>query len=711
MPTNSGPIYRSDLLCIKIDDSSQVSVDDLVSQYNDVITCLLDVHAPNSEVTCRLRRRSDPWYDEECRTSKSQTRLFERRYKRWDSDYARGCWTQSLRTLHRLVENKRCQYWKAKIDSQPDPRALWKCIDNILCRGEEPISSATIITGNNFADFFENKVNDIRAVTEGAPPAEFVDAASTEQLSNFTPVSTDDVIKQVMDAPNKYSSLDPLPTWLLKSNIDLLAPHIACIFNNSMKFGVVPTQFKEAFIMPLLKKPMLDKDDVGNYRPVSNLSVLSKTLERIISSQAIAYLTAADLLPLHQSAYRKYHSTETALLKVCADLIEAMDQGNHALLGLLDLSAAFDTVDQDILIERLSRSYGIRSAALNWFCSYLNNRKQSVQFNGDVSTVRTLKFGVPQGSVLGPLLFILYTADLGKLMDSCGISSHFYADDSQLYTAGKPFASDDVRQRMKLGIEKIAMWMKSNRLRMNSSKTDFLWCATRRRCHQLSTEAMLIDDASLIPSSTVRDLGVILQPDMSMTSHVNQIVGRCFRQLRLIKSCVKSLTFQAARTAVNSFVISRVDYCNSLLAGIPKCLLDRLQSVLNASAKLLCGCRKYDHVTPLLRDRLHWLPVPQRIEFKLCLLTFKSLRGMAPRYIADLCLPMSAAESGYNLRSTAHGDLRVPKTCTKFGDRAFSVAGPRARNRLPVDIRACVSVDSFKRKLKQHLFYIAYGLN
>ena len=170
-----------------------------------------------------------------------------------------------------------------------------------------------------------------------------------------------------MDAPNKYSSVDPLPTWLLKSNIDLLAPHIACIFNISMMSGVVLSQFKEAFITPLLKKPTPDKDDIANHRPVSNLSVLSKTLERIISGQVIAYLTVADLLPLHQSAYRRGNATETALLKVCADLIEAiMDQGNLVLLGQLDLSATLDTVDQDIIIKRLSRSYGIRSTALNY---------------------------------------------------------------------------------------------------------------------------------------------------------------------------------------------------------------------------------------------------------------------------------------------------------------------------------------------------------
>lgn len=428
----------------------------------------------------------------------------------------------------------------------------------------------------------------------------------------------------------------------------------------------------------------------------------------IISRQMIDYLTNAGLLPLHQSAYRKYHSTETALLKVCADLIEAMDSGNHVLLGLLDLSAAFDTVDQDILIERLSRSYGVQSTALNWFRSYLANRKQSVQFNGQKSSVRNLRFGVPQGSVLGPLLFLLYTADLGKLAESCGLSSHFYADDSQLYASGRPSASEEVRQRMKLGIEKIARWMESNRLRMNPSKTDFLWCATRRRCHQLSTAALTIEGASVVPSCKVRNLGVVLESDMSMTSHVNQTVGRCFRQLRLIRSCVKALTFEAARTVINSFVLSRVDYCNGLLAGSPRCLLDRLQSVLNAAAKLLCGCRKYDHVTPLLRDRLHWLPVPQRIDFKLGLLTYRALHGMAPDYIADFCRPTSAAESGLRLRSATNYDLRIRRTPTKFGDRAFSVAGPRMWNKLPIDIRSAESLNSFKRKLKQHLFSIAY---
>jgi hypothetical protein len=169
--------FRTDLqesyLCVDIGDSSHVELDTLVSQYNEVITSLLDVHAPYSKITCRVRRRSDLWYDSECRAMKKQTRLLELRYKRWLSEHARGRWTQSLRTLHRLVDGKRCHYWKAKIDSQPDPRVFWRSIDNILCRGKELASSTTKITANDFADFFEKKVNDIRAATAGESPAEF----------------------------------------------------------------------------------------------------------------------------------------------------------------------------------------------------------------------------------------------------------------------------------------------------------------------------------------------------------------------------------------------------------------------------------------------------------------------------------------------------------------------------------------------------------
>src|SRR6218665_2576316 len=157
--------------------------------------------------------------------------------------------------------------------------------------------------------------------------------------------------------------------------------------------------------------------------------------------------------------------------------------------------------------------------------------------------------------------------------------------------------------------------------------------------------------ALIRPSTYVRDLGVLLESDLSMRRHVAWTVGCCFRQLRLIRSCIKSLSLGAAKAAVAAFVTSRVDRYNSLLAGAPACLLDGLQSVLNAAARLICNRRKYDHVTPLLRNVLHWLPVPFRIEYKLCLLVFLSLHGASPEYLRDFCAGTDSSASGLRLRS------------------------------------------------------------
>src|SRR6218665_1480677 len=238
--------------------------------------------------------------------------------------------------------------------------------------------------------------------------------------------------------------------------------HIASLFNLSLSTGVVPTSYKDAYVILGFKKPTLPCEDLSSYRPISNLPFLSKLLKRVVSVQLTDYLSSAGLLPGHQSAYRKFHSTETALHKVATDLIEAIDAGDHALLGLLDLSAAFDTVDHGVLVERLARPYGLRSTALDWLRSYLLDRRQSVFYDGVSSSVRSLVCGVPQGSVLGPLLFLLYTADVGELAASLGLSSHFYADDSQLYTWGHPSSDGLQRRRMELGVEQIAEWMRSN---------------------------------------------------------------------------------------------------------------------------------------------------------------------------------------------------------------------------------------------------------
>ena len=194
-----------------------------------------------------------------------------------------------------------------------------------------------------------------------------------------------------------------------------------------------------------------------------------------MAKQLVTYLTVHGLLPRLQSAYRARHSTETALLKVTSDILSALDNGDLASLALLDLSAAFDTVDHDILLRRMRVSYGIDGVALQWFRSYLGGRTQFVKYRGCCSSKALVKYGVPQGSVLGPILFILYTADLVALIESHGLSPHLYADDSQILGSCCPTDTALLRHRMETCIADVGRWMSSNRLQLNTSKTEVMW--------------------------------------------------------------------------------------------------------------------------------------------------------------------------------------------------------------------------------------------
>jgi len=282
------------------------------------------------------------------------------------------------------------------------------------------------------------------------------------------------------------------------------------------------------------------------------------------------------MFPEFQSAYRQYRSTESALIKVVNDIICALDAGDIALLSLLDLSSAFDTVDHDILLKRLELSFGLKSLPIEWFRSYLTDRYQTISFGGRESKSESVSCGVPQGSVLGPLLFILYTADVEKLIRTLGLDVHLYADDTQQYCCGKPSDIDGLKQKTVHSVEQVARWMASNRLCLNANKTECMWCATTRRQHLLDLAPIDLNGSAITPSTSVRDLGVLLSSDMSMNSHVNRVVSECFYKLRQIKTCRRSIPIPVAASLVNCFIVSKVDYCNALLANQPESVVGRL---------------------------------------------------------------------------------------------------------------------------------------
>ena len=303
--------------------------------------------------------------------------------------------------------------------------------------------------------------------------------------------------------------------------------------NKSLSSGVVPQYFKHAPVKPLLKKASLDPNCLKHYRPVSNLPFLSKVLERIVLKQFLQHLQSHSLLEPFQSAYRKCHSTKTALLHVVNDLLQASDSGCVSILSLLDLSAAFDTTDHNILITRLRSTFGCSGTVLEWFISYLSCRTQFV-FVGHESTPSVLKCGVPQGFVLGPLLFTLYTHPLSTVICQSGLSYHFFADNSQLHKSSVLSDFPVLACCLTDCIEDVAEWMADSKLKMNDDKSELI--GTRSKLSQVipNFAPMSISDCDISFSQSVRNLGFYLDETLSMDAHIKYLCCILFCQLRRI---------------------------------------------------------------------------------------------------------------------------------------------------------------------------------
>ena len=401
-------------------DWSSLSPDECADIYNTILQSVLNDHAPLKEKTF-VERELQPWINEEILSSKRLRRKYERRWRRTRLTVDRIVYTDQCHVVQSLIEKTKTKYYQDIIeDCNGDQGKLFNIVNNFLGRNRNkglPSAESQKTLANSISKYFVQKIADLRdnlAKMESStkplscPPIQSLLKHPEITLSCFSKVTEKEVEKIIKKSNKTSCDLDPIPTKILNTILPVVLPAITAIINQCLLTGEFPKSFKSAIVKPLLKKAGLDVDVLKHYRPVSNLSFLSKIVESVIACQLLKHMNDNNLLEEMQSAYKAKHSTESAMVRILNDLHRGVDGKSAMLLVLLDLSAAFDTVDHNILINQLEQNIGIRGSALALLKSYLSNRSQAVSIDNIDSELADLVCGVPQGSVLGPLKFCIY---------------------------------------------------------------------------------------------------------------------------------------------------------------------------------------------------------------------------------------------------------------------------------------------------------------
>ena len=468
--------------------------------------------------------------------------------------------------------------------------------------------------------------------------------------------------------------------------------------------GVFPPCWKTSIVTPIIKNLSLHAD-YPNYRPVSNLSFTSKILEKLVIEQFTDHLMTHSLFSSENSAYKQCHSTETLLCKMKADFINSIDRQQVSVLLLIDLSAAFDTVDYDIMDLIFRKNFNINGTVLNWFKTYLLNRKQNVVIGSFKSDEKALDFGVPQGSCLGPVIFLSYLNTLYELIRQHLPSVSGYADDNQIYISFEPDKSQDAAiDALQSCIREVRSWFLSHQLLINDSKTEMLLIGTRQQLSKLGDISVSVGNISINPTDDVCNLGFILDSHLTLNKQISNVCRKSHYHLTRIRQIRPYLTVKVTEKLIHAFVSSTIDYCNSLYYDITDYNIKKLQIIQNCAARLVFNVPSRSHVSHLLKQ-LHWLPVKFRIEFKICLLTYKCLNNLAPSYLTDL---IEKKASTRQLRSNNKNLLKIRKPKIEKGRQSFSYAAPKLWNELPSSVKESSSLATFKKNLKTHYFLKAY---
>ena len=485
----------------------------------------------------------------------------------------------------------------------------------------------------------------------------------------------------------KATGLDKIPARLLKDCSDLIATSLCSIFNQSIISGIFPEEWKSAKVTPLFKNGQ--RSDPNNYRPISVTPIVAKVFERIIYDQLYDYLTANNLISSCQSGFRSLHSTVTALLEASDNWALNIDKGNVNAVVFLDLKKAFDTVDHNILLSKLE-IYGISGTTHEWFKSYLHNRTQRCSVNGFLSDATSLTCGIPQGTILGPLLFIIYINDLPNCLANA--VPRMYADDTHLTFASN--SNENIECKLNQDLTSVSDWLGANRLTLNKSKTEFMLIGSWQRLRTFDNSPKLVlNDFPIKQVPNTKSLGVFVDEHLTWNAHIVNISKKIASGIGALKRCRSFIPIKTLRYAFSAIVQPHFDYCDIVWGNCNNTLATKLQKLQNRAARILTFSNYDADAEPLL-ERLGWKKLADRRKSHMATMVYKSLNDLAPEYLKAKFVNRSCI-TDYILRDTTN-KLAVPKPRTNYLKKSFQYSGAVLWNSLPLELRQAKSLSSFK---------------
>lgn len=724
------------------------SIDQAVKCYNITLNALMDKHCPIKVKQMSLKLNSEkksPWFDKELAELRRKVRITERRNDKNGTTANKNTYKVLYKKYCSLIKLKRKQFHQKDIyNKRNDVKKLFKKVNSLIGKPTVilPEYDNELTLANNFKEFFSTKIKKIRENIIAEQKTLFskdqqesdmstIHCTVTNKFNEFREITASDLKNFLVNMSNSFNILmDPVPKWLIVECFNELHPILLYIINQSLMMGYFPSGLKTASVRPTIKDYSGDVDSLSNYRPISNLPFLSKLLEKIVLHQLNLHLVTNQLYSSRQSGYRKHHSCETLTIKLVDDILKHIENNQTVALIMLDFSAAFETIEHLNLLNKLEKCFGITGLVLKWFSTYLKSRSFNVVIGDTLSELCEILFGVPQGSILGPILFILYIKDLELIAHRHGLHVQLYADDTQLYISFEATSNNDINEKKEIVqscLKEIKHWMCFNFLKLNEDKSKVLLIDRKININEIvnfdlymslndnssntgssilnnnATSTKTVIKCSDTSNSVIKNLGLILDSQFSMKKHVANVKKSCFVTLSNLYKISSFLDENLRLILVKQLILSKLDYHNGVYCNLPKFLINELQKVLNAAIRFIYNVNRREHITPyIVKSQL--LPVESRIDFKICLFVHNCLHGNAPSYLCDLIECYSLPISSLRLITDCRDPLmlKTVQCNTNYGKRAFSMYAPYCWNALPFELRSIESKLLFKSYLKTY---------